>query len=88
VTKEELFKKLLCFGVDEVMYFKRKNRNHNATQGFIGVIFMGVHCVVHKENLAIKSLGDIEAFMMNMYTYFSHSLKNTWSFRNWFRPWK
>jgi hypothetical protein len=50
---------------------------------------MGVHCVVHKENLTIESLGDyIEAFMINMYSYFNHSLKNTWSFRNWIRPWK
>ncbi len=41
---------------------------------------MGVHCVAHKENLTIESMGDyIEAFMMNMYSYFSHSLNNTWS---------
>jgi hypothetical protein len=29
------------------------------------------------------SLADyIEAFMMIMYSYFSHSLKDTWNFRN------
>jgi hypothetical protein len=41
LTKGKLFKKLMCFGVDGVMYFKGQNRNHNATQGFIGVIFYG-----------------------------------------------
>jgi hypothetical protein len=38
-----------------------------------------VHCVVHKINLVVQSLGDfvfivqIEAFMMHLYNYFNHS---------------
>jgi len=42
---------------------------------------MGVHCVAHKANLVIQSLGNltfimqIKNFMMNMYNYFSHNPK-------------
>ncbi len=62
LTKENLSKKLLCFGVD----------------GMNVLSLMGVHCVAHWTNLAIQSLGDltliahIEVFMMNTYGYFNH----------------
>jgi hypothetical protein len=43
LTKENLSKKLLCFGVD----------------GMNVLSLMGVHCVAHWTNLAIQSLGDL-----------------------------
>jgi hypothetical protein len=42
---------------------------------------MGVDCVAHRANFAIKFLGNltfigqIESFVMNMYDYFSHNPK-------------
>jgi hypothetical protein len=48
---------------------------------------MGVHCVAHRTNLAVQYLSNfifiacIEAFMVNMYNYFNHSLKQHLEFQ-------
>jgi hypothetical protein len=48
---------------------------------------MGVHCVVHRTNLAVQFLFDlifiahIETFMVNLYICFSHSLKQHLQFQ-------
>jgi len=53
---------------------------------------MGVHCVAHRANLVVQSFGgfdlaQIEGFIMNMYVILAIVQNDTWSLKNWFKPW-
>jgi hypothetical protein len=63
------------------MSFKGKIRMTKQIKDLWAQFSMGVHCVDHKINLSVQSLSDfifiarMESFMLNMYGYFNHSLK-------------
>ncbi len=80
LSREELSKKLMCFGANEVNMFQGgKIKVTKQIKDSWAPFSMGVHCVAHYTNLVVKSLGDltlivkIEGFMLNMYDYFNHS---------------
>jgi hypothetical protein len=79
LSMEELSKKLLCFGVDEVNMFQGvKTRVTKQIKDSWAPFSMHVHYVAHHINVEVRSLGNfifitkIEGFMLNMYGYFSH----------------
>jgi hypothetical protein len=88
LSKEEMSKKLLCFGANGMNMFKGgKTGMTKQIKDSWAPFSMGVHCVAHRTNLAVQSLGDltfiakIEGFMLNMYDYFNHSPKRHMGFQ-------
>jgi hypothetical protein len=55
---------------------------------------MGVHCIAHRENLAVQSLFDLISLQGLNHSWLSFMIiltihpKSTWSFRGWFKLWK
>jgi len=88
LSKEELSKKLLCFGADEMNVFQRgKTKLTKQIKDSWAPFSMGVHCVAHHTNLVVQSLQDltlivkIKSFMFNIYGYFNHSPKRHMKFQ-------
>jgi hypothetical protein len=60
LSKEKLFKKLLCFGVDGVNVFQgNRTRVTKQIKDSQVPFSMGFHCVAHCTNLRVQSLGDL-----------------------------
>lgn len=56
LSKEELSKKLLCFGVNGVNVFQgSKTKVTKQIEDFLAPFLMGVHCVIHCTNLIVQS---------------------------------
>jgi ubiquinone/menaquinone biosynthesis C-methylase UbiE len=79
----DLVIKVVCFDVDGVVAFQGiKTRVATQLKQTSSPFCIHVHCVVHKTNLAAFTFSNlpivvkIEALLANVYTYFSHTLKN------------
>ncbi len=88
MTREDVAKKLLCFGADVASIFQGgKTRVIKQIKETWAPFSMGVHCVAHRTNLAVQYLSNltfityIEAFMVNLYNYFNHSPKQLLKFQ-------
>jgi hypothetical protein len=55
LSKEELSKKLFCFGVNEMNMFQgSKTKVTKQIKDFLAPFLMGVHCVIHCINLVVQ----------------------------------
>jgi hypothetical protein len=62
LTKEELSKKLLWFGIDGVNVLQgRKTWTTKQIKNSWAPFFMGVHCIAHRANLAIPLFGEFDS---------------------------
>jgi hypothetical protein len=65
LTREDVSKKLLCFGANGAFIFQGGETNVTREIKDVWAPFsMGVHCEAHRTNLVIKSLSNL--------TFFSH----------------
>ncbi len=88
LSREELSKKLLCFGANGMNMFQGgKTRMTKQIKDSWPPFSMGVNCVAHRITLTMQTLGDlifiakIEGFKLNMYGHFSHSPKRHLEFQ-------
>jgi hypothetical protein len=78
LSREEIGKKLICFGADGVNVFQG-HHNGCITQmhDFYAPFSLGVHCMAHRMNLVIGTLSlyplvsNIEGLLASLHTYFS-----------------
>jgi hypothetical protein len=78
LSREEIGKKLICFGADGVNVFQgRHNGCIIQMCDFYAPFSLGVHCMAHRMNLVIETLSlyplvsNIEGLLASLHTYFS-----------------
>jgi hypothetical protein len=67
LSREKLSQKLLCFGANGMNMFPRsKIKMTKQTKNSWALFSMGVHCVTHRYNLVVQSLGDFPRGTFNV----------------------
>jgi hypothetical protein len=77
LTREDVSKKLLCFGANGAFIFQGGETNvTREIKDFWAPFSMGVHCEAHRTNLVIKSLSNLTFFSrLDMFMTNLHSPK-------------
>jgi hypothetical protein len=82
LTREDVSKKLLCFGANRTFIFQGGKTNVTREIKDVWAPFsMGVNCEAHKTNLVIKSLSNLTFFSrLNVFMMNLHSPKHHFEF--------